>query len=83
MCMSFFGMQPTFTQVPPRPHWVPTGVGLTKSSTATLRPNADAFLEAASPPDPPPTTTRSYSELKKIGLLQICEVSLKSHSNVL
>lgn len=26
-CISFLGMQPTFTQVPPRPHRVPGEVG--------------------------------------------------------
>ena len=39
-CMSFFGMQPTLTQVPPRPHLVPWGVGFTKSKQATLAPCA-------------------------------------------
>ena len=31
-------MQPTLTQVPPRPHFVPIGVGFTKSATATFAP---------------------------------------------
>mmetsp|Transcript_25332 Transcript_25332/g.59287 ORF Transcript_25332/g.59287 Transcript_25332/m.59287 type:complete len:243 (+) Transcript_25332:856-1584(+) len=59
LCINFLGIHPTLTQVPPRPHLVPAGLGLTKSSTATLAPNAEASLEAASPPDPPPITTRS------------------------
>ena len=29
VCMSFFGMQPTLTQVPPKPHFVPCGLGFT------------------------------------------------------
>ena len=40
--MSFFGMQPTFTQVPPSPHVVPLGEGLTKSRHATFAPWAPA-----------------------------------------
>ncbi len=32
---TFFGMQPTFTHVPPKPHVTPFGVGVTKSHTAT------------------------------------------------
>jgi hypothetical protein len=47
--MSFLGMQPTFTQVPPRPQVDPAGEGLTKSRTATLAPNLAASLEAAIP----------------------------------
>lgn len=54
--MSFFGIQPTFTQVPPRPHVVPIGEGLTKSATATLALNYAASFEEAIPPDPPPIT---------------------------
>lgn len=54
--MSFLGMQPTFTQVPPRPHVVPLGVGFTKSQTATLAPRLAASLDAAKPPEPPPMT---------------------------
>ncbi len=52
--MSFFGIQPTFTQVPPRPHVVPIGEGLTKSANATLALNYAASFEEANPPDPPP-----------------------------
>lgn len=37
-CINFLGMQPTFTQVPPRPHVVPWGDGFTKSNTATFFP---------------------------------------------
>jgi len=32
-------MHPTLTQVPPIPHLVPGGDGLTKSATATFLPN--------------------------------------------
>jgi len=42
LCINFFGMQPTLTQVPPRPHVVPCGVGTTKSHTATFLPNEAA-----------------------------------------
>lgn len=59
--MSFLGIQPTLTQVPPKPHLVPCGDGLTKSSTATLAPCNAASLAQAKPPDPPPMTTKSYS----------------------
>lgn len=52
-------MQPTFTHVPPRPHLVPRGVGLTKSRQATLAPFATASLAQAKPPEPPPITIRS------------------------
>ena len=52
-------MQPTFTQVPPRPQVVPAGEGLTKLHTATRLPSCAAVFEAASPPEPPPITTRS------------------------
>mmetsp|Transcript_22776 Transcript_22776/g.51540 ORF Transcript_22776/g.51540 Transcript_22776/m.51540 type:complete len:211 (-) Transcript_22776:102-734(-) len=58
-CISFFGMQPTFTHVPPKPQVVPAGEGLTKSQTATFFPSLAAFFEHASPPEPPPITSRS------------------------
>ena len=61
-CMSFLGMQPTLTQVPPRPQVAPAGEGLTKSSTATFAPNLAHSFEHAKPPDPPPITTTSYSK---------------------
>lgn len=57
--MSFLGIHPTLTQVPPKPHLVPRGDGVTKSSTATLAPKFTASLAHASPPDPPPITTKS------------------------
>ena len=41
-CISFLGMHPTLTQVPPRPHAVPIGVGTTKSHTATFLPREAA-----------------------------------------
>ena len=58
-------MQPTLTQVPPRPHVVPGGDGFTKSHTATFGPASDwpssfdAFFAHARPPEPPPMTMRS------------------------
>merc|ERR1719163_832430 len=58
-CISFFGMQPTLTHVPPRPQVVPAGDGCTKSQTATFLPSFAACFEHASPPDPPPITRRS------------------------
>eukprot|EP00900_Chrysochromulina_parva_P022468 jgi/Chrpa1/4855/Chrysochromulina_OHIO_Genome00010223-RA len=58
-CMSFFGMQPTLTQVPPSPHVVPASDGFTKSQTATFLPYLAAALLAARPPEPPPMTSRS------------------------
>ena len=54
-------MQPTLTQVPPRPQVVPTGLGLTKSARATFLPRVAAHLAAETPPEPPPITKRSYS----------------------
>jgi len=48
--MIFFGMQPTFTQVPP---------SLPTSASATFAPYSAARWAAASPPLPPPITTRS------------------------
>ena len=42
--------------MPPRPHVVPGGLGLTKSQTATFLPWLAARLEQASPPEPPPIT---------------------------
>uniref|UniRef100_A0A2M3ZRT9 Putative secreted peptide n=1 Tax=Anopheles braziliensis TaxID=58242 RepID=A0A2M3ZRT9_9DIPT len=58
-CISFFGIQPTLTQVPPSPQRVPCGDGFTKSSTATLAPSWTACFAQANPPEPPPMTTRS------------------------
>jgi len=52
-------MQPTLTHVPPRPHLVPEGVGLTKSAIATFLPAREECLAAETPPDPPPITNRS------------------------
>lgn len=52
-------MHPTFTQVPPSPHLVPGGDGLTKSASPTLAPSAAAARAHESPPDPPPITNRS------------------------
>lgn len=54
-------MHPTFTQVPPKPHFVPYGEGFTKSAKPTLTPNDAAYLAAAKPPDPPPMTKKSNS----------------------
>ena len=47
------------TQVPPRPHDVPIGVGLTKSARATFLPIVAACLAAEIPPEPPPITNKS------------------------
>jgi len=47
------------TQVPPRPHLVPIGLGFTKSAIPTLIPAFAAYLAAESPPDPPPITKKS------------------------
>mmetsp|Transcript_32290 Transcript_32290/g.63091 ORF Transcript_32290/g.63091 Transcript_32290/m.63091 type:complete len:209 (+) Transcript_32290:950-1576(+) len=58
-CISFLGMHPTLTHVPPRPQVVPEGVGVTKSQTATRAPSAAASLLHASPPEPPPMIRRS------------------------
>lgn len=52
-------MQPTLTQVPPRPHVEPTGDGLTKSARATFAPYYTAHLAAEIPPEPPPITNKS------------------------
>lgn len=49
-------MQPTLTQVPPKPQVVPLGDGLTKSQTQALAPFLAAFFAKASPPEPPPMT---------------------------
>ena len=54
-------MHPTLTQVPPSPHLVPIPDGLTKSRQATFCPSLAASLAHASPPEPPPITTKSYS----------------------
>lgn len=58
-CMSFLGMHPTLTHVPPRPQVVPLGEGVTKSQTATRAPSLAASLLHARPPDPPPMMRRS------------------------
>lgn len=62
-CINFFGMHPTLTQVPPSPHLVPCGEGVTQSSTATRAPLLTASFAHASPPDPPPMTARSQSNV--------------------
>jgi hypothetical protein len=49
VCINFFGMHPTLTHVPPKPHVEPAGLGFTKSSTATFAPKFDAALEHAKP----------------------------------
>lgn len=54
-------MQPTFTQVPPKPHFVPYGDGLTKSANPTFAPWMAAYFAAARPPEPPPITKKSNS----------------------
>lgn len=54
-------MHPTFTHVPPSPHVVPAGLGLTKSRHIVFAPCFAASFAAASPPEPPPMTTTSYS----------------------
>ena len=58
-CISFLGMHPTLTQVPPKPQVVPAGEGLTKSRHATFAPSFAASFAAARPPEPPPMTMRS------------------------
>lgn len=62
-CINFFGIHPTLTQVPPSPHFVPCGEGVTQSSTATRAPCSTASFAHASPPDPPPITARSQSNV--------------------
>ena len=57
--LSFFGMQPTFTHVPPMPQVVPCGDGRTKSHSPTRAPSLAASLAHARPPDPPPMTKTS------------------------
>ena len=52
-------MHPTLTHVPPNPHEVPYGDGLTKSASATLAPYLAADFAADIPPDPPPITKKS------------------------
>lgn len=52
-------MHPTFTHVPPNPHYVPNGDGLTKSAIATLTPYLAAALAQLNPPLPPPITNKS------------------------
>ena len=59
--MSFLGIQPTLTQVPPRPQAEPAGDGFTKSASATFFPISAAYLAAEIPPEPPPMTNRSKS----------------------
>lgn len=49
-------MHPTFTHVPPRPHFVPGGDGFTKSARPTVAPRLAAVLAQERPPDPPPMT---------------------------
>ena len=51
-------MQPTFTHVPPRPHVVPCGDGVTKSAIPTFILYFDASFAAAVPPGPPPITKK-------------------------
>lgn len=45
--------------IPPNPHLVPWGDGLTKSANPTLAPSATAALAHAKPPEPPPITKKS------------------------
>lgn len=52
-------MHPTFTHVPPIPHDVPGGDGLTKSATPTFFPYEAAAREHESPPEPAPITKKS------------------------
>ena len=53
---SFLGIHPTLTHVPPIPHLVPSGDGLTKSARPTFAPYDAAVRAAARPPEPPPIT---------------------------
>ena len=48
---SFFGTQPLITQVPP---------SLSASIKATFAPSTADLLAHATPPEPPPSTTKSY-----------------------
>lgn len=61
MCINFFGIQPTLTQVPPRPHLEPAGEGFTKSNKQTRNSGliVTASLAHAKPPEPPPMTIKS------------------------
>ena len=54
-------MQPTLTQVPPRPHFEPIGDGCTKSASPTFFPSFAAVFAALRPPEPPPITNKSKS----------------------
>jgi len=54
-------MQPTLTQVPPRPHLVPVEDGFTKSANATLIFGDLTYRAHAIPPDPPPIIKTSKS----------------------
>jgi hypothetical protein len=53
-------MHPTLTHVPPKPHLVPIGEGLTKSAKPTFTQELAAHLAAESPPEPPPIIKMSY-----------------------
>ena len=63
--MSFFGTQPTFTQVPPMPDPFLTRCPLRsvyvtpRSTRQTLAPYSAARRAQAEPPDPPPITRKS------------------------
>ena len=46
------------THVPPSPHLVPRGDGLTKSKHTTFAPCRAASFAAAIPPEPPPMTAK-------------------------
>ena len=52
LTISFFGTQPTLTQVPPQKR---------SSATATLAQCPAAIRAARTPPEPPPMTKRSKS----------------------
>jgi hypothetical protein len=62
--MTFFGTQPTFTQVPPR------GFG---SMTAALAPYSAARCAQAKPPLPPPTVMRSKLKVDTVNSVAIFE----------
>mmetsp|Transcript_80966 Transcript_80966/g.175013 ORF Transcript_80966/g.175013 Transcript_80966/m.175013 type:complete len:253 (+) Transcript_80966:1007-1765(+) len=68
VCINFLGMQPTFTQVPPKPQVVPCVEGFTKSATPTFSHPVAAYLAQAIPPEPPPitNTSKSYSSSSAI-----------------
>ena len=67
-------MHPTFTHVPPNPHFVPWGEGLTKSAKPTLAPYVAAYFAAANPPEPPPITKKSNSYVIYINLIIILKI---------